>query len=364
MNDARWMKSALALARRSLGQTWPNPAVGCIVVGDNRVLGRGATAPSGRPHAETIALAQAGDARGATVYVTLEPCAHHGLTPPCTDALIQAGVSRVVCATVDRDPRVAGRGLRTLKAADIAVDLGCCREEAEYLNEGFFMRVDEGRPRVLLKLATTLDGKIATSTGESRWITGPEARRRVHVMRAQNDAIMVGSGTAQADDPMLDVRGIGLASRNPIRVVLDTHLRLPLSLSLFRSAREIPVWLLHQSDSDPARRNDLAAAGVDLVDMTSAGAEIDLAAAMQVLGARGITRLMVEGGGRLAASLLRFGLVDEIALFSAGKVFGYDGLPSVHPFGLEHLEDAPNFELSELTKLKNDTLSFWKRIDG
>jgi diaminohydroxyphosphoribosylaminopyrimidine deaminase/5-amino-6-(5-phosphoribosylamino)uracil reductase len=207
--DERWMGLALALGRRGMGRVWPNPAVGCVIVRDGRVLGRGWTTDGGRPHAETQALAQAGDARGAVAYVTLEPCAHYGRTPPCAGALVAAGVARVVVATGDPDPRVAGRGLAILREAGIAVATGVREGEARRDHAGFLLRVTQARPFVTLKLAASLDGRIATASAESRWITGPAARTTVHAMRARHDAVMVGGGTARADDPLLTVRGMG-----------------------------------------------------------------------------------------------------------------------------------------------------------
>lgn len=233
------MGAALALARRGLGRVWPNPAVGCVIVKDGHVVGRGFTQSGGRPHAEPVALAMAGDAaQGADVYVSLEPCSHFGKTPPCADTLITAGVARVIAAAVDPDPRVSGRGLARLRDAGVDVVEGVRRDEAEALNAGFFSRVRTGRPLVTLKCATTLDGRIALSNGESKWITGPEARRRGHLLRCDHDAILIGSGTALADDPALTCRLPGLEGCSPVRVVMDGSLRLPVTSALVRSARQ------------------------------------------------------------------------------------------------------------------------------
>jgi len=361
MFDTRWMRAALALARRGLGRTWPNPAVGCVIVRDGRVLARAATARGGRPHAEAAALAAVGDARGATVYVTLEPCAHHGQTPPCTDALIAAGVARVVCPLQDPDPRVSGRGFAALRDAGVAVEVGCMADEARRLNAGFFSRIERGRPDVTLKLATTLDGRIATRTGESRWITGPLTRRRVHLMRAEADAVMIGAGTARTDNPMLDVRGIGLADRAPVRVVADGALSLPLAGRLARSAASPPLWILHRSDADPERKRALADAGASMIEIESRGGVLLMEAALRALAERGVTRLLVEGGGRLAASLLAAGLVDRLALFTAGKTVGNDGAPAVQAFGLTELAEAPVFALDRIDALDGDVLALWSR---
>lgn len=361
MSDVRWMRAALTLARRGLGQTWPNPAVGCVVVRDDRVLGRGATGAGGRPHAEAMALAAAGEASGATVYVTLEPCAHHGRTPPCADALVQAGVARVVCPLQDPDPRVSGRGFTRLRDAGITVDIGCMASEARALNGGFLSRIERGRPEVLLKLATTMDGRIAVRTGESRWITGPAARRRVHLMRAESDAVMIGAGTARTDDPMLDIRDIGLSDRAPVRIVADGALSVSLTSRLVRSAKSQPLWLLHRPDVDRLRAGALSDAGAAPIEVPTHDGTLDVSAVLGELGARGITRLLVEGGGMLAASLLARGLVDRVALFTAGKAIGNDGVPAVQGFGLDRLSLAPNFTLDRTESLGGDVLSLWSR---
>src|SRR5438093_45669 len=249
------MLAALALARRGLGNVWPNPAVGCIIVKDGRVAGRGWTQPGGRPHAETEALARAGEAaRGATAYVSLEPCSHWGRTPPCADALIAAGVRRVVVALEDPDPRVAGSGLARLRAAGIAVETGLGAAAAAEINAGFFQRVRFGRPLVTLKLASSLDGRIATASGESRWITGPPARDHAHLLRATHDAILVGTGTVLADDPQLTCRLPGLARRSPVRVVIDRHLRIPPSARLIAEARQVPTWVVTFGSADSGRQ--------------------------------------------------------------------------------------------------------------
>jgi diaminohydroxyphosphoribosylaminopyrimidine deaminase/5-amino-6-(5-phosphoribosylamino)uracil reductase len=357
--DRAYMRAALALARRGLGTVWPNPAVGCIIVTDGRVVGRGWTQPGGRPHAETEALARAGaPARGGTAYVSLEPCAHWGKTPPCAEALIAAGVGRVVAALEDPDRRVAGQGLRRLAAAGIAVESGLCAEEAAEINAGFLTRIRQGRPLVTLKLATSLDGHIATASGQSRWITGPAARKRAHLLRAAHDAILVGTGTVLADDPELTCRLPGLGARSPVRVVLDRHLRIPPAAQVIAAARRVPTWLLTLPDADPARRAVLAAAGVALVDVPPEPAGgLDLAAALTALGARGITRLLVEGGARLAASLLRAGLVDRLAWFHAPLLIGGDGLPAVAGFNLSALADAPGCARVAVEEVGADTLT-------
>lgn len=344
MIDAQHMQAALSMARRGLGNCWPNPAVGCVVVKDGRVVGRAVTAPGGRPHAEPQALAMAGDAaRGATVYVTLEPCCHHGRTPPCTDALIQAGVTRVVIATRDNDPRVNGDGIARLRAAGIVVEEGLLAAEAEELGAGFFSRVSRGRPLVTLKLATTLDGRIATKSGESQWITGEPARRLAHALRGRNDAVMVGVGTALADNPDLTCRLPGFKSIPMVRVVVDSHLRTGLMSRLVATAAQTPTWIVTRDGADPARRTAMRGAGVELLDVASCQMGVDLPQAMAALGARGITRILVEGGASLAAALLRADLVDRVVWFHAPSIMGGDGWPAAQAFGALHLADMPRF---------------------
>ncbi len=361
------MRAALTLARRGLGRVAPNPSVGAILVREGRVLGRGVTTDGGRPHAEAVALAQAirlwgrEALAGATAYVTLEPCSHHGLTPPCSDALIDVRVARVVSPILDPDPRVAGRGFAKLEAAGVRVETGLMAVEARAVNAGFLSRLERGRPWLTLKLATTLDGRIATRERESRWITAAPARARVHLMRAETDAVMVGAATAIADDPMLDVRGLGLAARSPVRVVVDPALGLPARSRLVASARRVPVWLLHGAGAERSRAVALEAAGAQLLPVRATDRGIDLEAALGRLAEEGITRLLVEGGGRLSAGLLAAGLVDEIALFQAGTAIGGDGVAAVGPMGLGQLADAPRFERTEHGPIGPDTLTVWRR---
>ena len=356
------MRAALALAQRGLGNVWPNPAVGCVIVKEGRVVGRGWTQPGGRPHAETQALARAGEAaRGADVYVSLEPCSHWARTPPCADALIAAGVARVVAALEDPDPRVAGAGLRRLRAAGLAVETGVCAAEAAEVNAGFLTRQLLGRPLVTLKLATSLDGCIATASGESRWITGPAARDRGHALRASHDAVMVGTGTVLTDDPQLTCRLAGLGGRSPVRVVLDRRLRIPQGAQVIEGARAIPTWVVTLAPAEPARREAVLAAGVELLEVApDAAGRIDLAAALAALGARGLTRLLVEGGAGLAASLLRARLVDRLAWFHAPLLLGGDGVPAVGNLGLAALADALRFERLATEPVGSDLLTTFR----
>ena len=356
------MRTALGLARRGLGNVRPNPAVGCVIVKDGRVVGRGWTQPGGRPHAETEALGRAGaTARGATTYVTLEPCAHHGRTPPCAEALVAAGLARVVVALEDPDPRVAGRGFARLREAGIAVEAGLCEAEATELNAGFLMRIAAGRPLVTLKLATSLDGRIATASGESRWITGPPARERAHLLRARHDAVLVGTDTVIADDPELTCRLPGLAAGSPVRVVLDRRLRIPDTAKLFAAPAAAPVWMVTSATADQARKAALRGRGVEIIDIDEVGPDgLDLPAVLGAIGGRGLTRLLVEGGGRLAASLLRAGLVDRLVWLHAPLLLGGEGLPAVAELGLDALADAPRFERLASEPVGDDVLTTFR----
>jgi diaminohydroxyphosphoribosylaminopyrimidine deaminase/5-amino-6-(5-phosphoribosylamino)uracil reductase len=360
--DESHMRSALALARRGLGVTWPNPSVGCVVVKDGRVLGRAVTAPGGRPHAEPTALAMAGEAaRGATVYVTLEPCCHWGKTPPCTDALIAAGVVRVVIAVRDPDQRVNGEGCNKLRAAGIVVEEGVLAAEAEEVLAGFISRIRRGRPLVTLKLASTLDGRIATHAGESQWITGTPARRAAHALRGHADAVLVGVGTVLADDPELTCRIPGFRVAPVVRVVVDSHLRTPLTAKLVRTAHEAPTWFLVRPGSDRARASAVTTAGAKVIEVAGAAAGVDLKRGLAALAEAGITRLLVEGGGQIAAALLRDDLVDRIAWFHAPAVMGGDGWPAAQAFGVEKLADMPRFVRRRVLPLGADTLTEFER---
>ena len=359
--DTRFMKLALSLGRRGLGHVWPNPSVGCVIVRDGRVVGRGVTQPGGRPHAERVALAQAGRlARGAVVYVTLEPCAHHGKTPPCADALIEAGVARVLYACEDPDPRVAGRGAAMLADAGIEVEGGLCAEAAALDHAGFFLSVTKGRPLVTLKLANSFDGRIATGSGQSQWITGPAARRVVHGMRDRHDAVMVGAGTVRSDDPILTVRGLGVA-RQPARVVLSRRLDLPLTGQLAESAHRVPLILCHGTDADAMLVEAWTGLGATLIACATRGAHLDPVDVLQKLAEHGLTRIFCEGGGALAASLLEADMVDCLVGFTAGLAIGAEGLPAIGALGLEHLEQARRFDLCEASVVGGDLCHIWRR---
>lgn len=335
MGDARFMGLALALGERNLGRTAPNPSVGCVIVKDGIVVGRGVTAPGGRPHAETIALAHAGErAKGATAYVTLEPCANWGKTPPCCKSLIEAGIARVVIGCVDPDPRVDGKGIAWLREAGIEVVTGVREAEALAQNLGLYRRIRDGRPMVGLKLAMSLDGRIATRTGDSRWITGEAARRFGHRLRATHDAIMIGVGTALADDPELSCRLPGLADRSPLRVVLDRRDRLPRTARLIATADRLPF-----------------------VHVTAADGDTSLAAVLTRLAAQGITRLLVEGGATLATSLLAEGLVDRLYVFSAPCLIGGDGRAGIDSLGIDRMTDLRRWRLVSTRLLGQDRFS-------
>lgn len=358
--DTHMMRVALSLAQRGLGQTAPNPAVGCVIASGGTIVGRGWTQPGGRPHAEVVALTQAGDAaREATAYVTLEPCAHFGQTPPCAHALIDAGVARVVVATGDPDPRVAGKGISMLRDAGVMVETGLLKAEADAANAGFFLRITQKRPLFTLKLATTADGRIATSSGESKWITGAEARRYGHMLRANHDAILVGIGTALADDPQLDCRIAGLEDRSPARVVLDTCLRLPVTSKLAATASNRDTIVFHTEGTRGATKQ-LEMAGVQVVKLP---AKHSVEAAAAKLADLGFTRVLIEGGGAVHASFLKAGFADRVEHFVAAKAIGGDGIAAIAALGLAALADAPHFKLDRISRLGPDMLASYVKAE-
>ena len=343
--DARYMALALALGRRGLGRTWPNPAVGAVIVKDDLIVGRGWTQAGGRPHAEVEALRRAGEAaRGATLYVTLEPCSHHGKSPPCADAVIAAGIARVVSALEDPNPEVAGAGHARLRAAGIAVDVGLGAEEARRDHAGHIRRMRDRRPHMLLKLAASADGKAGAAGRRPVAITGERVRDRVHLLRAQSDAIMIGSGTALSDDPILTCRLPGMAGYSPVRVVLDGALRLPLSSRLVQSAREVPLWVIAGVEDSAAAKHRLEAAGGTVFAVRRADARLDLAAILALLAGRGVSRIIVEAGPILAAALLDADLVDEAVLFRSAKVVGPDGVDALEGMPLTALTRSPRLK--------------------
>jgi diaminohydroxyphosphoribosylaminopyrimidine deaminase/5-amino-6-(5-phosphoribosylamino)uracil reductase len=358
--DRRMMASALRLGRRNLGQTYPNPAVGSIVARTDdglTVVGRGWTARGGRPHAETLALAQAGDlARGATVYVTLEPCAHTGQTPPCAEALIAAGVARVVTAMADPDPRVGGRGHAMLEEAGIAVTTDVLAAEAALAHAGHISRVTRGRPHVTLKLAVSADGMIGRREGERMIITSPPSLQLVQAMRAEADAMMIGIGTALVDDPRLNVRLAGLANRSPARIILDSKARLPLDSKLVQSARDLPLILIVGNEAPAERREALGESGARVVEVAESAGKVDIAAAMRELGKEGFTRILAEGGSQLAGSLIAADLLDEVVLFRAPVVVGPDGVRAIAGSALSAIERSPRYRQIEQMRVGDDEM--------
>ncbi len=350
------MRLALALARRGLGNVAPNPAVGCVLVRDGTVVGRGWTQPGGRPHAETEALARAGtDAKDATAYLSLEPCSHHGRTPPCSEALIAAGVNRVVVACEDPDTRVSGAGIAALEKAGIDVTPKVLGDEATQLNAGFMRVKGGGRPFVTLKLATTLDGQIATATGESRWITGPVARRQVHRLRAAHDAVLTGMGTVRADDPELTVRLPGLPLTPPVRVIMASVAALDAGGRLRATAGDAPVWLVVPE----GRGAEID--GVTVLEAAAPEGRPDIASVLELLAAMGMTRVLIEAGATLAASALQAGVVDRLWWFRAAKMIGGDGRPVADALGIVSLDQAPGFTRRDVRAVGEDILEIYEK---
>jgi diaminohydroxyphosphoribosylaminopyrimidine deaminase/5-amino-6-(5-phosphoribosylamino)uracil reductase len=364
--DERFMALALALGRRALGNAWPNPAVGAVLVRDENgepiVVGRGWTQPGGRPHAETEAIRRAGAAaRGATLYVTLEPCSHHGKTPPCADAIIAAGITRVVSALEDPNPEVAGKGHARLRAHGIKVDISVGTAEAARAHAGHISRIRCGRPHITLKLAVSSDGKVALASRRPAAITGQSARDRVHLMRAQNDAIMVGIGTVLCDDPQLTCRLPGMASRSPVRVVLDTQLRLPLARALVTTAQAVPTWVVAGPDASTEAQQALQKHGLKVFRVEAHGAQLDLAAVMTLLAQQGITRLMVEGGPILAAALVAENLIDEAVLLRSPRPIGGEGIDALEGMPLTALTQSPHLRARAIESLGEDIAETFER---
>ncbi len=362
-SDRRFMQLALTLGRRGLGRTWPNPAVGAVVVKDGVIVGRDWTQAGGRPHGEPEALRRAGEAaRGATLYVTLEPCSHFGKTPPCTDAVIAAGIARVVSAIEDPNPEVAGEGHAKLRAAGIKVDIGIGAAEAAHDHAGHFRRVRDRRPNVILKLAVSADDKIAAAGHKPVAITGDAARARVHLLRAQSDAILVGIGTVLADDPQLTCRLPGMADRSPVRLVLDPALRIPGDSQLVRSARETPLWVVASELADAPAAARLGAAGALVIRIPpGASPGLDLPAVLRALSERGITRLLVEGGSRVASAFVAGGLVDEMWLLRGPEAIGGDGIAALDALPLSAITQSKGFRVRARESLGKDSLTIYER---
>lgn len=358
------MRLAIALGERNLGLTWPNPSVGSIVVDESGdapvILSQGATQAGGRPHAERVALAAAGArAKGATLYVSLEPCSHHGRTSPCADAVIEAGVARVVSALEDPDSRVAGLGHARLREAGIDVTVGCLARDARRAHIGHITRVTKGRPAVALKLARSTEGFAGSRGGPRLMLTGAIANAKVHLMRAHTDAIMAGIGTLLADDPLLNVRLPGLESRSPIRIVIDSQLRTPSSSRIVSGAREIPSWIVTTVDAPVAAEKDLVAQGVEVLRVSSdASGRVALPEALALLGTRGITRVFCEGGPELADALAEADLVDELVLVTGRSARGKGDLPALGP-SLQDRMDLLDLRAEE--QIGPDLFMFWER---
>jgi diaminohydroxyphosphoribosylaminopyrimidine deaminase/5-amino-6-(5-phosphoribosylamino)uracil reductase len=365
--DERLMAAAHSIGRRNLGQTFPNPAVGALIVrfenGQAVIVARGWTAAGGRPHAETEALRIAGEAaRGATTYVTLEPCAHHGRTPPCADAIVNSGIARAVIAIEDPNPEVRGKGIEQLRAAGIEVVLGVGVEEARLTHAGHFRRMTDGRPHIILKIAMSADGKTALAGRRPAEISCEASRAEAHMLRATSDAVLVGSGTVMADDPLLTCRLPGMGDRSPIRIVLDGKLSIRTDSKLVRTAREVPLWVLagHEAPLEAERR--LAAAGAEVLRVkTAADGRVDLIAALQRLGERGLTRVLVEGGPVLSAMLVRADLVDEAVVVRSPRKLGPDAINALEAMPLEALIESPRLKVIERRMAGVDTYTRYFR---
>ncbi|MBI1911195.1 MAG: bifunctional diaminohydroxyphosphoribosylaminopyrimidine deaminase/5-amino-6-(5-phosphoribosylamino)uracil reductase RibD [Deltaproteobacteria bacterium] len=352
MPHERFMRAAIKLAKKGVGRTSPNPAVGAVIVKDNKVISEGYHRKAGLPHAEAVAISELGKGgKGATLYVTLEPCCHFGRTPPCTDAIISAGIKKVVIGMQDPNTLVCGKGTEILRASGIEVITGVLEEECKRLNEPYLKYITTKTPFVILKLASTLDGKIATSAGESKWITGVDARKLVHKTRSLTDAVMVGSGTVLKDDPELTVRLV--KGRNPKRVVVDSSFQSPLNANIFRQKGTIVFTTPAASEK---KIDEALRMGVEVVVLPASKDGVDLKRVLKELGKREVTSLLVEGGSRLAASLLKKGLVDRINLYMAPMLIGGDGLSSIGELGIKDLGKAPKLDKISVKRVGNDML--------
>ena len=390
MSDDHFMSIALRLAEKNLGNVAPNPAVGCVIVKDSRIIGEGYTEIGGRPHAETTALQGAKDlahkdlAHGATMYVTLEPCCHHGITGPCTTEIIKAGIKRVVIATTDPDKRVLGGGIKALKEAGIEIKYGIMRKEAEELNVGFFTVQKFQRPFIACKIATTLDGKTATSTGESKWITEEDTRNWVHGLRAKYDAIMIGSNTLLNDDPLLTCRLPGLEDRSPIRLVIDSEGKLKKEHNIAKTASQIKTWVITNSEikekiedinylivdsTVTSMLSPVTQATSTFIPVLDTGIQkknikkVCLKSAMSKIATEiGVTRLLVEGGGILITELLKHNLIDRLIICRSGKILGNDAAPFIGNLGFQSIKECYKFKKAETINFSNDVVEVWDFI--
>jgi len=363
LDDAAWMEIALRLADRNIGNVCPNPSVGCLIVNDERIVGRGWTQEGGRPHAEVMALEQAGEKSvGATVYTTLEPCSHFGKTPPCSDALISARIKRLVGAMKDPDPRVDGMGFVKLRDAGIEVVEGILEREAEELNRGFITRLKNKLPFVTLKMAMSIDSRIATKTYDSKWITGEEARHSSHFLRSKHDAILTGVGTVVADNPFLNTRISGLENRSPTRIILDTNLRIPIDSQIVSTASELKTVIYTTVTAEEMKKKHLESFGLQIVTINAdESGRISLNEALTSIAQMGINSILVECGGRLCTEFIKSDLIDEFLVYRAPIVLGGDGIPAVEGFGVADLTEALNFKQTGTRRLGADTLESYKR---
>jgi len=357
-DDRAWMQLAIREARKGLGRTSPNPCVGAVVVKNNKLIATGYHRQAGTPHAEVHALRAAGaKARGATIYVTLEPCNHTGKTPPCTQAILASGIKRVVVGMLDPNPLVAGGGCKTLAAQGVEVAQGILVEECRSLNRPFSKHVTTGLPWVIMKAGMSLDGRLALGSGQSAWITNEQSRRQVHRLRDRVDAILIGSGTALADDPALTTRLSGRKGKDPLRVIMDTALRLPLTARMLYQASSAPTWIFCGPDADAKRAEALVGAGAIIKQVRLDGAgQLDLEAVLCELGRAQCTSVLVEGGSRVHGAFLRAGLVDEVKIFVAPIFIGSDGVPLLDTLGLKNVAGAPRFTTTKVRRLGNDVL--------
>lgn len=362
-DDVFYMRSALALARRGLGRTWPNPSVGCVIVStDGVVVGRARTADGGRPHAEVLALAQAGEAaHGGTAYVTLEPCSHYGVTPPCAAALVNAGLKRVFFGVLDPDQRVVGQGLAYMRQNGVIVETGLLAEACRRSVTGHILRKTEGRPWVTLKIASSLDARVSTETGDSQWITGTTARDYGHIERAQHDAVMVGSGTVLTDSPRLSVRAFGMQSC-PVRIVVDTNLRSVDRIWMPEELSTAPLWIITAADPEEDAARRMKAQGAEMIYVSRAeDGRCDLREALQALALQGLTRVLVEGGPGLVSGFVRAGMYDRLLWFRAPCLLGAGGKTAVEELDILTLADREGLERRGLRVLGADLLEIYER---
>ncbi|WP_419246968.1 bifunctional diaminohydroxyphosphoribosylaminopyrimidine deaminase/5-amino-6-(5-phosphoribosylamino)uracil reductase RibD [Wolbachia endosymbiont of Rhagoletis indifferens] len=359
MTDDHFMSIALRLAEKNLGNVAPNPAVGCVIVKDGTIISEGYTGIGGRPHAEVVALQNAkGSTQDATMYITLEPCCHFGVTEPCTAGIIRAGIKRVVIATIDPDSRVLGGGIKALKEAGIEIEQGIMQKEAEELNVGFFTTKELHRPFIACKIATTLDGKIATFTGDSRWITSEDTRNWVHELRAKYDAIMIGSNTLINDDPLLTCRLPELGSRSPIRLIIDSQAKLKEEHNIAKTADKVTTWVITNDEVKKKIKN----INYLIVNSNNAGKVCLKDMASKLVSEVGITRLLVEGGGVLITELLKCNLIDRLIICRSGKILGNDATPFIGNLGIQSINKCYQFKKTEIIEFSEDVAEVWDRL--